>query len=188
MTVIRVHGEAAHRAQLNDYASYKAAERGTAKFLLTMVDETWYADLKDADTFYMKILTIEIMAFLNANRRGLHAVDMLTLRMNMHGYYAQANGIPQCIIMLEEAQKKAKRVGMPIADIELVMMASAAILAAMHFPRKVDDWEGLPALRHTWSAWKMSALPTSSANIRFWPWGVKSHSGARMVFFPWIHR
>ena len=41
----------------------------------------------------------------------------------MHGYYAQANGIPQYIIMLEEVQKKAKRAGMPIADIKLVMMA-----------------------------------------------------------------
>jgi hypothetical protein len=35
---------------------------------------------------------------------------------------------------------------MPIADIELVMMASAAVLAAQHFLREVDDWEGLPAV------------------------------------------
>ncbi len=74
----------------------------------------------------------------------------------MHGYYAHADGIPQYIIMLEEAQKKAKRAGMPIANIKLVMMDSVAILAAMHFPRKVDDWEGLPALERTWSAWKTS--------------------------------
>ena len=74
----------------------------------------------------------------------------------MHGYYAQADGIPQYIIMLKEAQKKAKRAGMPIADIELVMMALAAVLAVQHFPCKVDDWEGLPALGRTWSAWKTS--------------------------------
>ena len=63
----------------------------------------------------------------------------------MHQYYTQADGIPQYIIMLEDAQKKAKRADMPITDVELVMMASAAVLAAQHFPRKVDDWEGLPA-------------------------------------------
>jgi hypothetical protein len=34
---------------------------------------------------------------------------------------------------------------MPIANIELVMMALAAILAAQHFPREVDDWKGLPS-------------------------------------------
>jgi hypothetical protein len=64
----------------------------------------------------------------------------------------QADGIPQYIIMLEDAQQKAKRAGMPIADVELVMMASAAVLAAQHFPRKVDDWEGLPTPACTWLA------------------------------------
>jgi hypothetical protein len=33
-------------------------------------------------------------------------------------------------------------------------MASAAVLAAQHFPREVDDWEGLPAASRTWTAWK----------------------------------
>ena len=94
------------------------------------------------------------MTFLDLNSGGLHAVDMLSLRTNMHQYYAQADGIPQYIIMLEDAQKKAKRADMPIADVELVMMASAAVLAAQHFSREVDDWEGLPAASRTWTAWK----------------------------------
>jgi hypothetical protein len=34
---------------------------------------------------------------------------------------------------------------MPIANIELVMMALMAILAVQHFPRKVNNWEVLPA-------------------------------------------
>ncbi len=79
------------------------------------------------------------MAFLDANSEGLHAVNMITLCTNMHGYYVQVVGIPQYIIMLEEAQKKAKRVGMPIANIKLVMMALAAILVAQHFPHEVDN-------------------------------------------------
>jgi hypothetical protein len=57
--------------------------------------------------------------------------------------------------MMEDAQKKAKRVGMPIVDIELVMMASAAVLAAQHFPCKVTDWEGCPAIDHTLRVWKV---------------------------------
>ncbi len=43
---------------------------------------------------------------------------------------------------------------MPIANIELMMMVSAAVLAAQHFPRKVDNWEGLPSASCTWTAWK----------------------------------
>ncbi len=43
---------------------------------------------------------------------------------------------------------------MPIANVELVMMASVAILAAQHFLRKVNNWEGLPSTSCTWMAWK----------------------------------
>ncbi len=34
------------------------------------------------------------------------------------------------------------------------MMASAAVLAAQHFPHKVDNWEGLPSTSRMWTAWK----------------------------------
>jgi hypothetical protein len=155
-TVVHVHAESAHCTRLDDYASYKAAERGTAKFLRKVVKEVWYNNLKDADTFYTKVLALKIMAFLDTNSGGLHTVDMITLCTNMRRYYVQVDGIPQYIIMLEEAQKKAKRAGMPIADIKLIMMASVAIFAAQHFPRKVDIWEGLPANSRLRAAWKMA--------------------------------
>jgi hypothetical protein len=45
---------------------------------------------------------------------------------------------------------------MPIADIELIMMALAAVLMAQHFPREVNDWKGLPLSSRTWVAWKMA--------------------------------
>jgi hypothetical protein len=153
-TVIRVCAESAHQAKLDDYASFEAAERGAAKFLRKVIDEVWYNNLKDADTFYTKVTARKIIAFLDANSGGLHAIDMISLRTNMHNYYTQADGIPQYINMLEEAQKKATRAGMPIADVKLVMMASAAVLVAQHFPRKVNDWEGLPSASCTWMAWK----------------------------------
>jgi hypothetical protein len=98
----------------------------------------------------------EIIAFLDANSGGLHAIDMISLRTNMHNCYTQADGISQYINRLEDAQKKATRAGMPIAGVELVMMASAAVLVAQHFPCKVDDWEGLPSTSCTWTAWKMA--------------------------------
>jgi hypothetical protein len=63
-TVVRVRVEAAHKARLNDYASYEAAEHGAAKFLRESVDGVWFNDLKDADTFYTKVTALEIIAFL----------------------------------------------------------------------------------------------------------------------------
>jgi len=157
-TVVRVRAEAAHKARLDDYTSYEAAERGVAKFLRDVVNEIWYNDLKDAYTFYTKVSAINIMALLDANSGGLHAVDMISLHTNMMQYYVQVDGIPQFIVMMEDAQKKAKRAGMLIADVELVMMmmALAAVLAAQHFLHKVDDWEGLPAVDRTWRAWRVA--------------------------------
>ena len=77
---------------------------------------------------------------------------MIALRTAMQGYYEQADGIPQYIALLEDAQKKAKRAQMPITDAGLVMMASTAVLAVQHFPREVDNWEELPAASCTWPA------------------------------------
>ena len=103
-------------------------------YLCESVNEVWYNNLKDAATFYTRVAALGIIKFLDANSGGCHAIDMISLHTNMHQYYSQVDGIPQYIIMLEDAQKKAWRVGMPIVDIELVMMALAAVLAAQHFP------------------------------------------------------
>jgi hypothetical protein len=112
-TVVRVCAEAAHKSCLDDYASYEAAECGIAKFLRDVVDEIWYNDLKDAETFYTKVTAIDIMALLDVNSGSLHAVDMISLRTNMTQYHVQADGIPQFIVMMEDAQKKAKRAACP---------------------------------------------------------------------------
>jgi hypothetical protein len=86
-TVVRVCAESAHQAKLNVYASFEAAMRGAAKILCEVVDEVWYNDLKDADTFYTKVMAHEIIAFLDANSGGLHTINMISLCTNMHNYY-----------------------------------------------------------------------------------------------------
>ena len=58
--------------------------------------------------------------------------------------------------MLEDTQKKAKQAGMPIAGVELVMIASTAVLTAGHFVQDMDEWEGLPLGTRTWNAWKQT--------------------------------
>jgi hypothetical protein len=82
----------------------------------------------------------------------MHAIKIISLRSNMTQYYVQADGVPQFIVMMKDAQKKAKQAGMPIANIELVMMTLAAVLAAQHFLQEVDNWEGLLAIACTWRA------------------------------------
>jgi hypothetical protein len=126
-----------------------------SKFLHNAVNEIWYNDLKNVDTFYTNVMAINIMALLDANSRGHHALDMILLRTDMMHYYMQADGIPQFIVMMKDAQKNAKRAGMLIANVKLVMMALAAVLTDQHFPCEVDNWEGLLATSRTWQAWKV---------------------------------
>ncbi len=104
-TVVRVCAELAHKAYLDDYTSYKADKRGAAKFLQDAMEEVWYNKLKDTDTFYAKLTALDIIAFLNANSRGLQAVDMISLQTNMHAYYVQADGIPS----ISTCQKMPRR-------------------------------------------------------------------------------
>jgi hypothetical protein len=53
-TVVCVCAEAAHKSRLDNYASFKAAERGVAKFLCNVVDEIWYNNLKDTKMLYTR--------------------------------------------------------------------------------------------------------------------------------------
>ncbi len=70
-TVLCVHAESSHCTCLDNYASYKAAKHGVSKFLSDKTtNEVWYNNLKDADTFYAKVLDLEIMTFLDTNSRG----------------------------------------------------------------------------------------------------------------------
>jgi hypothetical protein len=153
-TVIQICAEAAHKSFHDNYASYEATEHGVAKFHHDIIGKVWY--LKDTSTFYTNFAALDIITLLDANSRGLHALNMIALRTNMSQYYMQADGIPQFIAMMEDANKKVKRAVMSITNMELVMMALVAVLAAQHFLCKVDDWEGLPTSTHTWSTWNVA--------------------------------
>ncbi len=139
-----MRAEVAHKSQLDDYVSYKAAKQGVSKFFNDVIDKIWYNDLKNADTS-CKGHSHQHHVPPQCQQGGLHALNMILHCTDMMQYYMQADGIPQLIVMMEDFQKKAKPAGMPIADIELVMMASAAALAAQHFSREVGNWEGLLA-------------------------------------------
>ncbi len=50
-TIVHVCAKAVHKSCLDNYASYKAAKRGVAKFLCNVVNEIWYNNLKNTKTF-----------------------------------------------------------------------------------------------------------------------------------------
>ncbi len=94
------------------------------------------------------------MEHLDANCGGLHPAELINLPTEMLGYYSRADGIPEYISMLEEAQRKLARANLPMLDDQLLAIASTSILTSGHFPRPTDDWEALARNNKTWTAWK----------------------------------
>jgi hypothetical protein len=88
---------------------------------------------------------------LDANCGGLHPSELVNLPTDMMGYYADAEGIPEYINMLEEAQGKLPRADLPMSDDQLLAIASTAVLLSEHFPRPTNQWEALPCTNKTWT-------------------------------------
>ena len=156
--VVRARMEAAHTNKRSDYECYDAAERATVKFLRDLVDETWYKDLKDAEAFYTEVTAFDLLDHLDRNCGGLHAIDLVHLNTEMMGYYAEAEGIPKYINMLGDAQHKAERAKMPIANVQLVKSAPMRTGRPSRMPKRLGPSGNLP------SVW-----PTSHANASSLP-------------------
>jgi hypothetical protein len=94
------------------------------------------------------------MEHLDANCGGLHPSKLVNLPTKMLLYYDKADGIPEYIDLLEEAQRKLARANLPMSNDQLLAIASTTVLASGHFPRPTDEWEALPRACKTWPAWK----------------------------------
>ena len=67
--------------------------------------------------------------------------------------------------MLEDAQRQAVRAGRTIADDNLILFASTAMLTSERFPRVNGDWEERAERDTTWAQWK-AAYKNTHAQAR----------------------
>ena len=157
--VVRARAENLHKARLADYANYVAAERNTRDFILRVVEDTWVRELRDANTFYTRVLAFALLDHLQTTCGGLHALDILALLNRMQGFHKEEPGIPEYLNLLEDAQKTSVRASQygttdPIQDGTLLSIATNAMLSTAQFPRANDEWEDLPRTEQTWAKWK----------------------------------
>jgi hypothetical protein len=68
--------------------------------------------------------------------------------------YKNAASMPDFILTMEEAQKKAKKAELPILDIELAKYAAISVLQSGDYKKETDEWEGHNASKKTWTEWK----------------------------------
>jgi hypothetical protein len=100
--------EAMHKAHAEDYGLWKAAKDGCKKLIRAAVEEVYINELKDGTTFFHKVKARNLLEHLEKNSTGLHALNIVALRTNMLLLYKNAASMPDFILTMEEAQKKAK--------------------------------------------------------------------------------
>ena len=83
---------------------------------MEVVDETWYKELEDPDTFYKNVTALKLLYHLTKLCSGLHTVDEADIPQVMKTLFSDADGIPQFINSMEATQQKSKRAKHVIHD------------------------------------------------------------------------
>ena len=105
-----------HKAKINERALYETAEKEYKHFIMDVVDETWYKELEDTDTFYTNVTALKLLEHLTKFFSGLHTVDTVDIPQLMKTLFSNTEGIPQYINAMEAAQRKSKRLKLAISD------------------------------------------------------------------------
>ena len=154
---VRAKMEAKNRARRVDRSTYETARRETVHFILSVVEDTWVRELRDAIKFYTDVEPLALITHLRQHATGRHAFDMLYLMEQMRQYHLEHEVIPEYINALEDAQKMValSNARNTIADGTLMLIASTSIHKPQRFPRANDKWDDLAKGSQTWSTLKV---------------------------------
>ena len=94
-TRTEVHqAEGKHEVKRNDRSLYKTANTSCKNFIMEVVNETWYKELEDPDTFYNYAMALKLLNRLTESCSGLHTVDVVDIPQVMKTLFSNAEGIP----------------------------------------------------------------------------------------------
>ena len=91
------------------------------------VDETWYWELEDPETYYTGVSALQLMEHLRLRSGGRHAIDAVDIIAETGPLFAEAHSIAEYINAMEELQEKSLRSDLPIADEMLLAIATKAV-------------------------------------------------------------
>ena len=94
-----------HEASRNERALWKTADTACKNFIMEVVDETWYKELKDTDAFYTNVTALKLLDHLNEFCSGLHTVDSVDIPLLTKTPFTNADGIPQFVNAMEAARR-----------------------------------------------------------------------------------
>ena len=104
--------------------------------------------------FYAAVLPRDLLDHLQLSWGGLYALDDLALQNDVQRFHLDAEGMPEYINALEDAQKQSRSANHNITYATLLLMATNAMLATQRFLRANKRWEKKNYQAKTWPAWK----------------------------------
>ena len=119
-----------------------------------MVDKTWYKDIEDPDTFYTNVMALKILDHLTEFCLGIHTIDAVDIPQLMKTLFANADGIPQFINVMEAAQQNSKQEKLVIHDEYMYAVVIKFLLKSGEYETKTREWSKIPDDQQTWTVWK----------------------------------
>ena len=68
-----------HKAKRANRATYETAQRETAQFVLAVVADTWFRELRYTETIYTEVSPKYLLYHLQVGCTGRHSLDLLDL-------------------------------------------------------------------------------------------------------------
>ena len=131
--------EEKHETKRNDRQLYKTANNSCKNFIMEVVDETWYKEIKYPDTFYTDVMDLKLLDHLTKFCLGLHAVDTVDIPQVTKTPFSDVEGIPQFINTMEAAQRKSKREKLVIHDEYMHDVALKLLLQSGEYETETRD-------------------------------------------------
>ena len=110
---------------------------------MSVVDETWYKELEDADKFYTNVTAQQLLEQLKDHCTGIHDIDAVDAPSVMQMFCTKAEGVPQYTNIMEVAQKKSVRNPLPVTEAAIQVIAFRSILASGEYPDNMREWQKL---------------------------------------------
>ena len=134
---------------------------------MDVVDETWFKEIEDPDTFYTNVTALKLLEHLTEFFSGLHTVDAVEIPQGMKTLFNDAEGIPQYINAMEDVQRKSKRAKLVIIDEYMHTVALKLLLQSGEYETETREWSKLQKTQQTWTKWKTTFRETYVAKIRY---------------------
>ena len=117
---------------------------------MDVVEETWYKELDDPDTFYTNVTALKLLDHLIEFCSGLHTVNTVDIPQVTKTLFSDAEGIPQFINAMESAQRKSKRAKLVIHDKYMHAVSLKLLHKSDEYATETHEWSKILEDEQTW--------------------------------------